>query len=200
MRKVAWSAFTSVFVLAVANACALDSLYSRNLSCSRFSAPRERQLCEALEREMEWTWTGHAIIAPSFRVTFATVKKVYCALSVAAHDTPSLVRMVVLTERKTDGTMADMQLQNGGRFLLYALGKQALSAFSEQQNNWDKLEQQIAKNLKEEIALYSADPVSSGIRRIRSIYFATAADNRRKLHRALRLCQDTSIDNAGSIG
>ena len=99
-----------------------------------------------------------------------------------------------------DGTMADMQLQNGGRFLFYALGKQALSAFSEQQNNWDKLEQQIAKNLKEEIALYSADPVSSGIRRIRSIYFATAADNRRKLRRALRLCQDTSIDNLGSIG
>ena len=158
MRKVAWSGFTSAFVLAVANADALDSLYSRNLSCSRFSAPRERQLCEALEREMEWTWTGHAIIAPSFRVTFATVKKVYCVLSVTAQDTPSLVRMVVQTERKTDGTMADMQLQNGGRFLLYALGKQALSAFPEQQNNWDKLEQQIAKNLKEEIALYSADP------------------------------------------
>src|SRR5580765_3723240 len=75
MRKVAWSAFTSVFVLAVANAYALDSLYSRNLSCSRFSAARERQICEALEREMEWTWSGHAIIAPSFRVTFATVKK-----------------------------------------------------------------------------------------------------------------------------
>ena len=107
---------------------------------------------------MEWTWTGHAIIAPSFRVTFVTVKKVYCVLSITAQDTPSLVRMVVQTERKTDGTMADMQLQNGGRFLLYALGKQALSAFPEQQNNWDKLEQQIAKNLKEEIALYSADP------------------------------------------
>src|SRR6476661_5594946 len=116
MRKVAWSAFTSVFVLAVANAYALDSLYSRNLSCSRFSAARERQICEALEREMEWTWTGHAIIAPSFRVTFVTVKKVYCVLLISAQDTPSPVRMVVQTERKTDGTMADMQLKTAADF------------------------------------------------------------------------------------
>lgn len=157
MRKVAWSVFTSAFVSAVANADALDSLYSRNLSRSRFSAARERQICETLQWEMEWTWTGHAIVAPSFRVTFDTVKKVYCALSVAAHDTPSLVSMVVQTERKTDGTMADMQLQNGSRFLLYALGKQALSAFPEQ-NNWHDIERQIAKNLKEEITLYNTDP------------------------------------------
>src|SRR4029077_17521477 len=122
MRKLAWSASFSLFVFATASADALDSLYRRNLSCPpRVSAPRARQICEALEREMEWTWSGHAIIAPSFRVTFATVKKVYCVLSVAAHDTPSLVRMVVLTERKTDGTMADMQLQNGGRILLYCV-------------------------------------------------------------------------------
>ncbi|MET0583314.1 MAG: hypothetical protein ABW099_00435 [Candidatus Binatia bacterium] len=67
-------------------------------------------------------------------------QKVYCVLSVTAQDTPSLVSMVVQTERKMDGTMADMQLQNGSRFLVYALGKQALSAFTEQQNNWDKLE------------------------------------------------------------
>jgi len=63
----------------------------------------------------------------------------------------------VQTERKMDGTMADMQLQNGGRFLVYALGKQALSAFPEQ-NNWNDVERQIAKNLKEEITLYSTDP------------------------------------------
>jgi hypothetical protein len=108
MRKVAWSVFTS------ASSC---PLYSRNLFCSRFSAARERQICEALQqREMEWIWTGHAMVAPSFRVTFDTVKKV-CALSVAAHDTPSLVSMVVQTERKRDGAMADMQLQNGRRFL-----------------------------------------------------------------------------------
>jgi hypothetical protein len=53
--------------------------------------------------------------------------------------------------------MADIQLQNSSRFLLYALGKQALSAFPEQ-NNWNNIERQIGKNLKEEIALYSAAP------------------------------------------
>ena len=62
--------------------------------------------------------------------------------------------MVVQTEQKTDGTMADMQLQNGSRFLLYALGK---SAFPEQ-NNWHDIERHIAKNLEEEITLYSTDP------------------------------------------
>ena len=105
--------------------------------------------------------------------------------------------MVVQTERKTDGTMADMQLQNGGRFLLYALGKQALSAFPEQQNNWDKIEQQIAKNLKEKIALYSVDPgVIWNLANPQYLF----RNGCRKLRRALRLCQDTSIDNPGSIG
>ena len=79
---------------------------------------------------MEWTWTGHAIVAPSFRVTFDTVKKVYCALSVSAQDTPSLVNMVVRTERKADGAMADMQLQNGSRFLLYAARQTSLERIS----------------------------------------------------------------------
>jgi len=61
---------------------------------------------QSLEWELEWTWTGHAILTPSFRVTFETVKKVYCLLSISAADTLALVDIVVRLERKPDGAMA----------------------------------------------------------------------------------------------
>jgi hypothetical protein len=158
MRKVAWSAFTSVFVLAVANAYALDSLYSRNLSCSRFSAARERQICEALQREMEWTWTGHAIVSPSFRVTFGTARRVYCALSLSGEDTATLVNMIVALERKPDGAMASAQALNGTRFLLFVLGESALLKFPTREKQWDDSTWRIVKNLEAELTLNARDP------------------------------------------
>jgi hypothetical protein len=145
-------------VLTFASSGHADSLYSRNLSCPRFAAPRERQICQSLEWEMEWTWTGHAIIAPSFRVTFETAKKVFCALSLSAADTLALVDIVVRIERNPDNAMASLQLANGSRFLLFLLGATALRVFPERQKNWDDREWQVVKNLKEEVALKSSDP------------------------------------------
>jgi hypothetical protein len=158
MRLLVGSSFAFLTILTVASPGRADSLYSRNLSCTRLAAPRERQICQSLEREMEWTWTGHAIIAPGFRVTFETVKRVYCALSVSAVDTPALVNTVVRLEHKPDDAMASLQLANGSRFLLYLLGAAALRVFPEQPRNWDDRAWQIVKNLKEEVALNSSDP------------------------------------------
>jgi hypothetical protein len=77
MRKVAWSVFTSAFFLAVANADARNSLYSRNLFCWRFSAGARASNMRgsAAGDGVDLDGTGHAIVAPSFRVTFDTVKK-----------------------------------------------------------------------------------------------------------------------------
>lgn len=107
---------------------------------------------------MEWTWTGHAIIAPSFRVTFETARRSYCGLAISSKDTGTLVQMVLMLERKPDGTMAHAQAVNGSRFLLNLLGKQALDAFPARDKTWDEQTWQIAKNLQQEIALSLSEP------------------------------------------
>ena len=134
------------------------SLYSRNLSCKDWTATRGNEICRMLEREMEWTWTGHAMFSPSFRVTFETVRKTYCAISISGQDTAALVDMVVAMERRADSSMAHVQLLNGARFLLYLLGSQALRAFPEGEKDWDDRSRLIAKTLREDIAFNSADP------------------------------------------
>jgi hypothetical protein len=39
---------------------------------------------------MEWTWMGHAIIAPGWRVTWSALRQVYCRERIAAADLPAL--------------------------------------------------------------------------------------------------------------
>ena len=134
------------------------SLYSRDLFCKDWTASRGNEICRTLEREMEWTWTGHAIFSPSFRVTFETVRKTYCAISVSSQDTAALIDMVLAVERKTDGSVAEAQLLNGARFLLYLLGPQALGAFPEDKKDWDDRDRRTAKTLRKDITFNSADP------------------------------------------
>jgi hypothetical protein len=134
------------------------SLYSRNLPCKDWTATRGNEICRTLEREMEWTWTGHAVFSPSFRVTFETVRRTYCIISVSGQDTAALVEMVVAVERKGGGSVAQAQLLNGTRFLLYLLGSQALRAFPTDEKDWDDRSRLIAKTLREDIAFNSADP------------------------------------------
>jgi hypothetical protein len=69
------------------------------------------------------------------------------------------VLITVSVERQMTGKFADTQLANGSRFLLNMLGNQALSAFPAPERDWDQRAVQIAKNLRDEIALNIADPV-----------------------------------------
>ena len=158
MKLLALAGFSLTLIIATSSSAAAAPLYTRTLSCQRWSAARANEVCKSLEREMEWTWTGHALISPSFRVTFETVRRVYCALSISPQDTPTLVDMALALERKPDGGMAGAQVVNGTRFLLNLLGKQALDAFPPRDKNWDERSWQIVKNLREEIALNSSDP------------------------------------------
>ncbi len=69
------------------------SLRSVDLHCAAVSDARAAVICHRLEQEMEWTWLGHAIIAPGWRVTFRSVKRTYCAEKVGMDDLPSLERL-----------------------------------------------------------------------------------------------------------
>ena len=158
MSKLAWPVLGVFFLSATSTLAAADALYRRSLSCESWTNNREREICQALEREMEWTWTGHAIVAPSFRVTFNTVKQVYCALPTTPRDTRPLIDIVVTLERKPAGTMASLQLANGSRFLLYLLGERALKAFPARDNSWDDRSWRMVETLREDVARDSADP------------------------------------------
>jgi hypothetical protein len=157
MSKLALPVLSVILFCATSSIAAADALYRRSLACDNWTNTRERDICNALEREMEWTWTGHAILAPSFRVTFSTAKQVYCALPITPRDTRPLVDMVLGVERKPAGTMSILQIANGSRFLLYLLGESALKMFPARDKDWDDRSWQMVKNLREDIARDSGD-------------------------------------------
>jgi hypothetical protein len=106
-------------------AMAQGNLNSRGLHCERYELARSREICRAFEREMEWKWMGHAIVAPGFRVTWGSIRRVYCTLHVDAKDTQSLVQ-IVLWHRK--GEWNDDRIEFGATALLKLLGRSALQA------------------------------------------------------------------------
>src|SRR5260221_14504225 len=82
---------------------------TRNLGCDR-QLGRAQEICHRLEREMQWTWTGHAIISPGWRVTFKSVARTYCAERVGPKDIPALQ-----TLRQTS---KDWRAESGADFLI----------------------------------------------------------------------------------
>jgi hypothetical protein len=53
MKKLGLAVFCLFFSLAISSVASADSLYSRTLSCDRWTAPREQEVCKALAREMQ---------------------------------------------------------------------------------------------------------------------------------------------------
>jgi hypothetical protein len=104
---------------------ARDFTLSRNLHCERYELARSQEICGALEREMEWTWTGHAVIWPGYRVTWPSLRRVFCTLHIDSGDTPALVQLVVWHRK---GEWNDDRLEFGATSLLKLLGKKALQA------------------------------------------------------------------------
>jgi hypothetical protein len=98
-------------------------LYSRDLGCTGLSPDRARVVCSALEQALEWTWTGHAIISPSFRMGLDGVREVYCTLPVTTDDSWILAGIAVATQH---GGMRALQLNIGAQGLLSLLGQPAL--------------------------------------------------------------------------
>ena len=62
---------------------------SRDLGCDQ-QFGRAQKICRRLEREMQWTWMGHAVISPGWRVTFESVARTCCAERVGPEDIPAL--------------------------------------------------------------------------------------------------------------
>jgi hypothetical protein len=82
---------------------------SRNLGCDK-QPGRAREICRRLEREMQWTWMGHAIISPGWRVTFESIARTYCAERVGPEDTSALQTLRQTTK--------DWRAESGADFLI----------------------------------------------------------------------------------
>jgi hypothetical protein len=103
----------SVIALVLAMFSPDKKMISRDLGCANVNPAREKEICLALSKSMEWTWTGHAIISPGWRVTENTLRRVYCREKITSADLPAL---------ETMKTGSDWRLQDGAEDLIHLLG------------------------------------------------------------------------------
>jgi hypothetical protein len=61
-------------------------MISRDIGCANAAPGRGKEICQALSDSMEWTWKGHAIVSPGWRVTWNTLRRVYCREKISAAD------------------------------------------------------------------------------------------------------------------
>jgi hypothetical protein len=79
-----------VIALVLAMAWPDPKMISRDIGCASVAPGRGNEICHALSDSMEWTWMGHAIISPGWRVTWPALRRVYCRESISAADIPAL--------------------------------------------------------------------------------------------------------------
>jgi len=123
--------------------------YSRDLGCGQFALARSQAICHELERSMEWTWLGHAIVSPGWRLSFAGVTKVFCRLAITAADVAALIPM---TEWAGRIAPADWRLQNGAQWLVYLLGDKGLDQLTS-----DTIRRQVKLAISESTSIWNPE-------------------------------------------
>jgi hypothetical protein len=63
---------------------------SRDLACGTLRNERANGICLLLQRELEWSWLGHAIVSPGYRIGFAGIRRAYCRGKIGEQDIPDL--------------------------------------------------------------------------------------------------------------
>jgi len=84
-------------------------MMTRNIGCADVTPGRGKQICQDLSESMEWTWMGHAIVSPGWRVTWKALRRVYCREKTTAAD------LAVLETLKMG---SDWRLQDGAEELI----------------------------------------------------------------------------------
>jgi hypothetical protein len=88
-------------------------MISRDIGCAKVPTGRGSEICRALSDSMEWTWMGHAIISPGWRVTWNALRRVYCREKIDAADLTALEAMKA---------GSDWRLQDGADELIRLVG------------------------------------------------------------------------------
>lgn len=93
-----------------------SSMMSRDVGCSLIESGRLQDICSAFSSHMEWTWFGHSVVSPGWRVTWDTVAKVYCELKISKDDTGGLKTLEMHAQ--------DWRLEGGANSLIRILENQ----------------------------------------------------------------------------
>ena len=93
----------------------LGRITSGDLGCTDFEDGRVSQICRAIAGSMEWTWFGHAIILPGWRLTWDGLRQVHCAEQIGSKDRAALERLA---------TARDWRLQSASENLIRLLNVQ----------------------------------------------------------------------------
>lgn len=109
-RSAALSVVAVFFGLLVYGLWPPGNLGSRDLQCGAIPDTRAQVICRRLEQEMQWTWTGHAIVSPGWRVSFESVRRTYCAEHIGPQDIPVLDLLRQAAK--------DWRAESGAEFLL----------------------------------------------------------------------------------
>jgi len=114
-RRIAISVLLAAILVAGALAIVWPDrkMISRDIGCATVSPERAKIICQDLSESMEWTWMGHAIISPGWRVTWNGLRQVYCRQRPDAADLPAL-------EYLKRGS--DWRLQDGADGLIRLVG------------------------------------------------------------------------------
>lgn len=122
------------------------NLLTRDLGCEPLAEGRAVLICLAIERELEWTWTGHAIFAPGWRPTAGTVRRVFCGLPVLPEDTLRLVRL---------RSQPQWRLQSAAESLLRLLGRDAIHELQRAGGGMARLGAQIEIDIAAEESVFN---------------------------------------------
>ncbi len=143
---------SAAWLLLALTACTDAARLSRDLGCDTLPNEREQQICRRIEGELEWTWTGHAIIAPGWRPGFATARRVYCDLPIGPTDAQSLARMT----RQAGGRM-DWRLPSAAHSLLRLLGPVAVTELKRSGGEFESVIAQIEIDISAETSIFNPD-------------------------------------------
>ena len=114
-RRIAIPAIVAASVIALVLVMGWPDkkMISRDIGCANVAPERGREICNALSDSMEWTWMGHAIISPGWRVTWSALRRVYCREQISAADLPVL---------ETMKRGSDWRLEDGANDLMRLVG------------------------------------------------------------------------------
>jgi hypothetical protein len=88
-------------------------MISRDIGCGSVQPGRRENICRALSDSMQWTWMGHAIISPGWRITWSGLRRVYCRQKISVADMAAL---------ETLKRASDWRLQGGAEDLIRLVG------------------------------------------------------------------------------
>ena len=111
-RLFRWLVVGALLAGVIAFSWPSKEMVSRDIGCARVDDGRPRELCNAIASSMQWTWMGHAIVSPGWRVTWSGIRDVYCRQHVGAVDLPALRHLA-------QPLVGDWRLQDGAEDLVH---------------------------------------------------------------------------------